>query len=587
MLQNYSSDRHIQILLYLLKQYGIKKVIASPGTTNISIVASMQQDPYFEMYSAADERSAAYLACGLSGETGEVVVLTCTGATASRNYIPGLTEAYYRKLPVLAITCTNSISRVTDLIPQVLDRSQIQKDIAKKCVRISPIQSKEDEFHVELELNKALNALFTNGGGPVHIDCETTRSRDLSTKELPKARVIRVFDNYSQWPSLPKGRIGIYVGAHKTWTEEQIAIFEQFCSENNAVAFCDQTSGYKGKFSFPCALVGCQKNDENDLFKTDLIIHIGEVSGNYPCLKALKKAKQVWRVSEDGEIRDFGNRLTASFFVPEKEFFKHYLRNDSSNDTSYYKLCQDAYSEIYSQIPENLPFSNIWIAKTLAPNIPHGSALHLGILNTLRSWNFFEVSPTISTSCNVGGFGIDGCVSTLIGASLAHPEKLYFGIFGDLALFYDLNVLLNRHVGKNLRIMLINNGKGTEFRMYSHIASIVGEDADDYIAAAGHYGNKSKSLIRQLSESSGYQYITASNKEEFMSVYEEFLKPEMTQPIIFEIFTDSKDESDALYMIDHIVESSPLAKTQKKASSVVKSIFGKKGVEIVKNIINK
>ena len=50
------------------------------------------QDSWFEMYSSVDERSAAYMACGMAAESGEVVVLSCTGATASRNYVSGLTE---------------------------------------------------------------------------------------------------------------------------------------------------------------------------------------------------------------------------------------------------------------------------------------------------------------------------------------------------------------------------------------------------------------------------------------------------------------------------------------------------------------
>ena len=101
---HYTSERNVQIVLALLKANNIKKVVASPGATNESIVASMQYDPYFEMYSCVDERSAAYMACGLAAESGEIVVLSCTGATSSRNYLPGLTEAYYRKLPILAIT---------------------------------------------------------------------------------------------------------------------------------------------------------------------------------------------------------------------------------------------------------------------------------------------------------------------------------------------------------------------------------------------------------------------------------------------------------------------------------------------------
>ena len=81
----YSKEVNVQILVSLMKTYGVRKVIISPGTTNINFVASIQQDPYFELYSSVDERSAAYIACGLAAESGESVALSCTGATASRN----------------------------------------------------------------------------------------------------------------------------------------------------------------------------------------------------------------------------------------------------------------------------------------------------------------------------------------------------------------------------------------------------------------------------------------------------------------------------------------------------------------------
>ena len=113
---HYTDEKNTQIVLGLLKAHGIKRIIASPGTTNIPLVASMQQDSFFEMYSAADERSAAYIACGLAAGTGEPVVLSCTGATASRNYMSGLTEAFYRKLPVLAITTLRTFSIIASLM---------------------------------------------------------------------------------------------------------------------------------------------------------------------------------------------------------------------------------------------------------------------------------------------------------------------------------------------------------------------------------------------------------------------------------------------------------------------------------------
>ena len=140
----YTDERNAQIVISLLKAHGIKKIVASPGTTNICLVASLQQDPFFEIYSSADERSAGYIACGLSAESGEPVVLSCTGATASRNYMSALTEAYYRKLPILVITSSRSNFQIGHNIDQVTDRTVLPKDVAKLSVQL-PLIFNNDE----------------------------------------------------------------------------------------------------------------------------------------------------------------------------------------------------------------------------------------------------------------------------------------------------------------------------------------------------------------------------------------------------------------------------------------------------------
>ena len=204
-------------------------------------------------------------------------------------------------------------------------------------------------------------------------------------------------------------------------------------------------------------------------------------------------------------------------------------------------------------MPENIPFSNIWIASQIAAKMPQNSIIHFGILNSLRAWNFFEMPSSVSGYCNTGGFGIDGCMSALLGASFVQRDKLLFGILGDLAFFYDMNSLGNRHISNNLRILLINNGKGAEFRNFTHPASAFGEDADLYIAAAGHYGNKSPRLVHHYAEDLGFEYLSATNKDEFSSVCSRFLSSGLTEkPIILEVFTDNKDESDALKSILYI-----------------------------------
>ncbi len=69
----YSSERNVQILLAIMKANGIRKVVASPVLQNIGFVGSIQNDPYFEVYSSVDERSAAYMACGLAAEVGNLL----------------------------------------------------------------------------------------------------------------------------------------------------------------------------------------------------------------------------------------------------------------------------------------------------------------------------------------------------------------------------------------------------------------------------------------------------------------------------------------------------------------------------------
>lgn len=578
----YTNERNVQILISLLKEYKVKKVIVSPGTTNITFVASIQQDPYFDIFSSADERSAAYIACGLAAESGEPVALSCTGATASRNYIPGLTEAYYRQLPVVAITACHRSVEIGQHKAQVLDRTQIQNDIARTSVLVPFVHDKVDEWNCILKINKALTEMRRHGGGPVHINIESVFSKDYSIQTLPKARKIDYFSSKDSFPSLPKGRIVIYCASHLEFSKELQNSIDRFVESNNSVVLCDKTSNYKGKYAIQSALVFSQKYMHNNLANIDLLIHIGGISGEYYTTTKIKP-KEVWRVNEDGEIRDTFEKLTKIFEVKEDLFFQHYTK-ENEKDCSLFQEYLETYQSLSRNIPD-LPFSNLWVAQQLSNRLPHNSVLHLGILNSLRSWNFFEIDNSIMSYSNVGGFGIDGDMSALLGASLFDRSKLYFGVLGDLAFFYDMNSLGNHNVGNNLRIVLINNGRGVEFRNYSHDAHRFGEMADEFIAAAGHYGNMSHDLIRHYSSDLGFEYLSATSKEDFIVNVDRFLTPEITEkPILFEIFTEVESESNALWMINH-VESKNISDVIHDNITGVKQVAGKiLGDKVVKSI---
>ena len=581
MTKYYSVEKNVQIIIALLKEHGIKKVIASPGTKNMTLVISMQNDPYFEIYSSVDERSAAYMACGLSAETGEPVVISCTGATASRNYLSGLTEAYYRKLPILAITSDHSPSKIGHNIAQIIDRSILPKDTTNFSVTLPIVKNDEDFWDCEIKTNKAILELSRHGGGPVHINVPTTYSKSFNVKELPKTRIIRRITLSDEFPKLPVGNIAVFIGSHKRFTEKQTETIDKFCSTHNAVVFCDHTSSYKGRHRVLYALSAGQQMADISSHKPDLLIHIGEITGDYYSLKM--KGKHVWRISEDGEIKDTFQKLSYVFEMTEQSFFEHYIDEGIEESiNSYLNFCTKNLNKLHTKIPD-LPFSNIWIASKMSSRLPENSTVHFGILNSLRSWNFFELPDSVCSSSNVGGFGIDGNLSALVGASLASKNRLYFGIIGDLAFFYDMNVIGNRHIGNNLRILMVNNGKGAEFRHFNHIAAQHGNYADEFIAAAGHFGNKSQTLVKHYAQDLGFEYLCASNKKEFEQVYSRFLDPKITEkPIVFEVFTNSEDESLALEKILNIDEN-----VKGKAKQFAKNVLGTKGISTIKKIAGK
>ena len=197
---HYTSEKNHQILIALLKKKGIRYIIASPGATNVSFLSSVQSDPFFKIFSSVDERSAAYIACGMAAERQEPVVLSCTGATASRNYYPGMTEAFYRKLPIIAVTSTQISSRIGQHVPQVLDRRQIANDVALYSTTLPIVKDQEDFASCEAKVNEALIALTRKGGGPIHMNIETSYSRNYGVKELPTVREIH-------YPRLPLLRL--------------------------------------------------------------------------------------------------------------------------------------------------------------------------------------------------------------------------------------------------------------------------------------------------------------------------------------------------------------------------------------------
>ena len=573
-------ERNAQILLQVLKAHGIKRVIASPGTTNACLVSSMQSDPFFEIYSAPEERSGAYMACGMAAETGEAVVLSCTGATASRNYMPALTEAFYRKLPILVVTSSRRNAYIGHNCDQVTDRTVLPNDVAKISVQMPIVMDDISEWNNIINANKAVLELFHRGGGPAHINLETSYSKKRTETVLP-VRIIRRYGMQDKLPEIKAKRICIFVGAHSHMADDLQKIISEFCQKYNGIVLCDHTSNYRGKYRAFCNIVTGQYYWTSEIKKVDLMIHIGDISSSDYGIQA----KEVWRVNPDGEIRDTFKKLTNVFEMPESLFFEYYSNIKSMlTDDELLKIYRKEESNILKQLPE-LPFSNLWAASVTSKNLPENAVLHLGIRNSLRSWNFFDTKETVTGYSNTGGFGIDGSLSTVIGAALSNPDKLYYCILGDLAFFYDMNALGNRHVPSNIRILVVNNGLGFEMKFPTSwgcsIANSIGVSEDDYVCAAGHYSQPD--LLMMYAKGLNFTYMRVCTKAEYLNALDQFLSSKYADhPMIIEMIVKPEDEDAALGLIGSIVVDESNA-----AKATIKKMIGKKGINAIKKMIRR
>lgn len=556
---NYDTTYYV---IAMLKKYGIKNIVASPGTQNAKFDVLVQDDEYFNCYSVIDERSAAYVASGVAFETNEPVVITCTEATASRNYLSAMTDAYYKNIPIIAITFFNPYLDKYSIGAQYIDRSVIQNDVKALSVELPKIKEPSDKNKCLDYLNAALaTAKYKNK--PVHINCPAFYDVNNLLEGLPTdIWSLEYYDSNfeSQKEFLNNKNTMIFIGSHAKFSKEESNSLEEFALSWDIPVVCDHTSNYHGKNKI---LTSQLANLVTDCPKPDLVIDIGNVCGEYASSQTFGRA--VWRVCPDEKFGFRFSKPVEKYFNCSEKYFFDAMTNNSKVKNAYYSLVNSKINEIV--FPET-ELSAIYIAKSLCEFIPANSSLHLAILNSLRSANFFYMNETVDVNCNVGGFGIDGALSTVVGQSMAAKDRKVFCLIGDLAFFYDMNILGNRGIGNNLRILVINNHRGEEFRLNPVLEEPLGDKIDKLIAAAGHNKNGVKGWV----ESCGMHYMSASTMRKFNSQIKDFCNKDYATPVVFEVFTQNEDEQNALNLFRQKISVKPV-KHENKLIQKIKRII--------------
>lgn len=560
---NELNQKNISMTVELLKKNKIRYIVISPGGTNIPFVKMVQDDPFFTCYSVVDERSAMYFAIGLHLSTGEIIATSCTSAQATRNYIPGLTEAYYKKVPILAITMQKHPRFTYQDYMQAPDQTSLPKDSVKHSYQLPYISDNNDLLYSMRLINEAILELTHNGNGPVQL-CIPWLDFPLASEQFNLKSIKKYTPEATDTQDALIGKkILIVIGEHRPFSKKQCELIENFCTQYNVCVYTNHLSNYDGKYSVSAnLLLTAMKMEQLQDLKPNIVLSFGGQTGDYPLYKFLYKlnADEVehWRISEDGAVVDTYDKLTRVYQCNIEQFFLGFA-NRRNSDHSYYEKWEALRKA--ENVHIDVPFSNVYAAQKLHSMIPNDSFLNFAILNSLRVWNLFEIHPSIQCYSNVGAFGIDGGLSTLIGESIT-TDQMCFMITGDLAFYYDMNCLAIRHIKNNVRILLVNNNGGIEFKLQNKD----NQSIDRYIAASNHFQN-----ARGWAETCGFKYLSAKTKNELDALLQEFVR-KSDKPIILEMFVSDRDEAIAYKTI---VEANTFREPKDILKSGIKTIAKK------------
>ena len=530
---------------------GIQHVVISPGSRNAPLSVSFSRHPAFNCTVIVDERSAAFYALGIAQQTQKTVVIVCTSGTAALNYAPAIAEAYYQKIPLLVLTADRPAEWIDQMDGQTIRQENIYSNYIKRSYCFPTEPDKEEEiWHCNRIASEAIESTYYPENGPVHINIPLREPlyqfKDYSQEELPqtfstlttrlelsKAEVNELKEKWGRY-----NKILVITGLlhpNKALNEALNAL----AKHNQVAILTETTSNQFGKDfnrSIDRLLAGITEESKKE-FQPELLVTIGGpvVSKKIKAFLRENKAQEHWHINASNDYIDTYQSLSRIIPVSAEKILPQFLDCEAEN-SNYKELWRQldlhllgAFKEFMNQIP----FSDLKVFEQVLTKIPVGSNVQFANSTAVRYSNLFDLPAIreISSYSNRGTSGIDGTISTAVGAASV-SDKITTVISGDLSFFYDSNALWIKPMPGNLRMIIINNQGGNIFRI---IEGPKETKEVEHLFEAKHDLN-----AKHLTQAFGIDYLSARSESELEEALEHLFHQERNTACVLEIHTDHK-----------------------------------------------
>ena len=156
-----SASYRVQILTQLLEDHGISHIVFSPGSRNAPLVIGFNSTDYFQKKVIVDERSAGFYALGIAQQTQHPVVVCSTSGSATLNYAPAISEAYYQKIPLIVLTADRPPEWIDHGEGQSIRQQNIYANYIEKSYQLPMLDHPDALWQTGVIINEAIQTAKT------------------------------------------------------------------------------------------------------------------------------------------------------------------------------------------------------------------------------------------------------------------------------------------------------------------------------------------------------------------------------------------------------------------------------------------
>lgn len=469
------------ILVALLAEHGVKRVVLSPGSRNAPLLMAFSRTPDIQDYVVVDERTAAFMALGMSQRSGEPVALVCTSGTALLNYAPAVAEAYYQHIPLIVISADRPMEWIDQDDSQTLRQYGALSHFVKRSYNLrAELSLPMDGWYFNRCINDALLTSLSGEKGPVHINIAVseplTQEMDMpSVRERFVTRIpsSNIPDEQSMKPlcdEFMSARKVLILVAFSQPDEQLNQVLLRLAELPQVVVLTESIANVRGKNLIPTIdrVYSVIDKAEWEDYAPDLLITLGGslVSRMIKAFLRQHKPKLHWRISQGNHVVDTMQSLTCHIDSQAASFLEVLSRSVFPIESDYSMLWhrkEVIATRLHDDYIAHVGWCDLKAFSLILPAIPPGTALQLSNGTTVRYAQLFKCEQVLRSDCNRGVSGIDGSTSTAAGAACVGEEMTVL-ITGDMSFSYDVNGLSSTYLSPRFKIIVMCNGGGGIFR---------------------------------------------------------------------------------------------------------------------------